>query len=259
MDLSSGGEEGGEAAENAPATSTDTGPSHARKKRATASTAARTLLKQHKYLDDERTDLSSLAIALTKIATQLRKNKMTAKHGEAIQAISTLVEDVVVDGLADRIATMVAASVEAKLSESYDKLTNTASVFSQNTTISADKASETQQALEKLTGDLEKVGKSLADSSTALAFGTMDRQLSETLSGTTGGGRRAAATQGMGGAKTSYADAIRSTPVEHVDAITRTELTRRQVIMRRDPDAGGDAFANLTERELVMKPSQKQI
>src|ERR1700690_4602931 len=79
----------------------------ARKTRSTAITSARTLLAQQKLLDEERTDLASLGIALKKIATQLYKTKTTHKTGDTIRAIATLIEDTAVDALAQRVAQAV--------------------------------------------------------------------------------------------------------------------------------------------------------
>src|ERR1700690_291699 len=100
MEQNSGGEEAAETAENIP-TTLGVGQPNVRKTRSATVTAARATLGQLKYLEDERSDLSSLVVALAKITAQLKKSRTTTKHGEAVQAVATLIEDVVVDGLAE--------------------------------------------------------------------------------------------------------------------------------------------------------------
>src|ERR1700690_492108 len=245
MEQNPEGEEGAETGEGTPAT-LGSGHLSSRKSKAAATAAAKTLLRQHKYLDSERSDLSSLAVALAKIVAPLKKTRTTTKYGDAIQAESTLIEDVVVDGLADRIAVMVSAAIDEKMSGNYSKLADTAALLSQNTTRSAEKMAEARDTMERLAGKLEKACQSLADPSN-------ERQTAVATNGGDDGGCYAQTTTGGRAAKASYADALKAAPVEHLDPIARTELTRRQVIMRRDPTASNDAFAELTERELVMK------
>jgi hypothetical protein len=252
MEQNSGGEEAADTTENSSA-ALGAGHPSTRKNKAAAVAAARTLLGQHKYLDSEKSDLGSLAVALAKIATQLKKSRTATKYGEAVQAVSTLIEDVVVDGLAERVAALVTSAVEIKLSDSYTKLADTAEMLKQGAAASAAKSTEAHERVERLTGAMEKACQSLTDSSNAFAFGMTDRQIAATLGEGTDGGRCAQTEQGAGAARTSYADVIKATPAEHIDAIARTELTRRQVIMRRDPAASSDAFAELTEKELVTK------
>jgi hypothetical protein len=66
----------------------------------------RQLLRTHKLLDGKKTDLGSLSVALLKIADQLGKtmNAGSKSMEECVRVVATLVEDVVVEVLAERIA-----------------------------------------------------------------------------------------------------------------------------------------------------------
>lgn len=57
----------------------------------------------------------------------------------------------------------------------------------------------------------------------------------------------------MADGKKSYAEAMRAVPATHINAIMRTEIIRRQVVMRRDPVAGLDCIQGLTEKEILPK------
>jgi hypothetical protein len=67
-------------------------------------TTARQFLKSQKLLDEEKTDLSSLTLALKKIADQISKTKGMKLMGESVKAVAVLIEEVVVSALAEKIA-----------------------------------------------------------------------------------------------------------------------------------------------------------
>src|ERR1700690_3951769 len=156
-----------------PTTSSSTTAS-ARKTRASAAAAARALLASQKILDDDQHDLNSMAQALNKIAAQLAKNKTSAKHGEAVRAVATLLEEVVVDGLAERVAERMARAVDVKLSARYQRWDHTVDALNQATLANDAKLEEMKRMLEAFSGQADSVCKTLTESSTALATTRLD-------------------------------------------------------------------------------------
>jgi hypothetical protein len=67
-------------------------------------TTARQFLKSQKLLDEGKTDLSSLTLALKKIADQISKTKGMKSTGESVKAMAVLIEEVAVSALAEKIA-----------------------------------------------------------------------------------------------------------------------------------------------------------
>jgi hypothetical protein len=213
-------------------------------------TAARTLLTQHRLIEEDKTDLDSLTNALIKIAGQLGKVRATKSSSDAIKAVVTLLEDATVDAMAEKIAKTVAE----KLSAHTMRAETAADQLDQVSAHSLARAKDLEEAMNGIKNAMEESNRSLADAATDLnaavlsSQGGRGREMSLEPGESGGVGGDPAEKRGR-----SYADAIRDTPAEHIDAIARTEIMRRQVVMRRDPAAGADCFEGLSEKELILK------
>jgi hypothetical protein len=113
-------------------------------------------------------------------------------------------------------------------------------------------AKELEDALSGIKSTMEDSNRAFLDSTTDLNAAVLALQAGTEIVGEAGdsGERGEGAREKTG---KSYADATRNTLAEHIDAITCTELMRRQVVMRRDPTAGADCLEGLSEKELILK------
>lgn len=219
-----------------------------------ARTAARSVLILAKLLnEDERADTEGLCIVLHRIANSVgkttRTNKNTPSAAETIKAVATLLGDTETHSLAEKIVEAVQNRMEAqteRMEAAADQVEQAANANQAATT-------RAEKAWAELKEGLEDTGKAMKDSVEDLAGLMQGTHGGETGREPEGGIEQAqTAERGKQGGRT-YADAMRATPTEHADAIARTELTRRQVVIRRDPDTTTDPLQGLTEKEIVAK------
>jgi hypothetical protein len=159
--------------------------------------------------------------------------------------MATLMEDKMADKMVNRVTEMM----NNKLSEQLDRAEKAAEYIEQVVARVQETAAETEKTWDNMKTAMEDAGRAIKDATEDVATVMRDLQ----GEGGQNSGESGTQEEGTERTKRSYADAMKAVPPQHINAIARTELLKRQVVLQRDAGADNNMFKDLTEREILEK------